>query len=69
MLFVGCIKFINQTAETFKMPIQTVKSDAFKYLEKTTLQTNIIFADPPYGFTDDQFFKIAQLVFQNNLLL
>jgi len=65
----GCIKFINQTAETFNMPIQTIKSDVFKYLEKANIQNNIIFADPPYGFTDEQFFKIPDLIFQNNLLI
>ncbi|GAA4944458.1 16S rRNA (guanine(966)-N(2))-methyltransferase RsmD [Algibacter agarivorans] len=65
----GCIKFINQTAEAFKMPIQTIKSDVFKFLEKSNLQSNIIFADPPYSFTDEQFYKIPELVFQNNLLL
>ena len=65
----GCIKFINQTAETFNMPIQTIKSDVFKYLEKANIQTNIIFADPPYGFEDEQFFLIPELVFKNNLLL
>lgn len=65
----GCIKFINQTAEAFDMPIQTIKSDVFKFLEKSSLQTHIIFADPPYDFSDEQFAKIPELVFQNNLLL
>jgi 16S rRNA (guanine(966)-N(2))-methyltransferase RsmD len=65
----GCIKFINQTAEAFNMPIQTIKSDVFKFLEKSTLQVNIIFADPPYNFSDEQFAKIPELIFQNNLLL
>lgn len=65
----GCVKFINKTTEMFEMPIQTIKSDVFKFLEKTSLQSNIIFADPPYNFTDDQFEKIPQLIFKNNLLL
>ncbi len=65
----GCIKFINETANSFKMPIQTVKSDVFKYLEKSTFKANIIFADPPYNFTEEAFSKIPELVFQNNLLL
>ena len=65
----GCIKFINETANSFKMPIQTIKSDVFKYLEKSTFKANIIFADPPYNFTDEAFSKIPELVFQNNLLL
>jgi 16S rRNA (guanine(966)-N(2))-methyltransferase RsmD len=65
----GCIKFINQIAEKFDMPIQTIKSDVFKYLEKSNLKSNIIFADPPYAFTDEQFAKIPELVFSNDLLL
>lgn len=65
----GCIKFINKTAAAFKMPIQTIKSDVFKYLEKATLQANIIFADPPYSLPDTDFAKIPELVFKNNLLL
>ncbi len=65
----GCIKFINQTAEKFDMPINTIKSDVFKYLEKTTQKTNVIFADPPYAFSEELFTRIPELVFQNNLLL
>jgi 16S rRNA (guanine(966)-N(2))-methyltransferase RsmD len=65
----GCIKFINQTAEGFNMPIQTIKSDVFKFLEKSSFQTNIVFADPPYSFSEEQFSKIPELVFKNNLLL
>jgi len=65
----GCVKFINKTNEMFEMPIQTIKSDVFKFLEKTSLQSNIIFADPPYNFTDEQFEKIPELIFKNNLLL
>ena len=64
----GCIKFINQTSEDFEMPIQTIKSDVYKYLEKTKLQSTIVFADPPYAFTLDQFSKIPELIFKNNLL-
>ncbi|MCF7560653.1 16S rRNA (guanine(966)-N(2))-methyltransferase RsmD [Sabulilitoribacter multivorans] len=64
----GCIKFINQTSEAFEMPIQTIKSDVFKFLEKSSLQTDIIFADPPYSFSDEEFSKIPELVFQKNLL-
>lgn len=65
----GCIKFINKTTEMFEMPIQTIKSDVFKFLEKASMQSNIIFADPPYNFTDEQFSRIPDLIFQNNLLL
>ncbi|WP_346882461.1 16S rRNA (guanine(966)-N(2))-methyltransferase RsmD [uncultured Algibacter sp.] len=65
----GCVKFINKTAEAFKMPIETIKSDVFKFLEKSPLKANIIFADPPYDFPIEQFSKIPELIFKNNMLL
>lgn len=65
----GCVKFINKTANDFDMPLQVIKSDVFKFLEKTKLKADIIFADPPYNFTVDQFSKIPELVFQNNIVL
>lgn len=64
----GCIKFINQTAATFNMPLQTIKSDVFKYLENTKQKSTIVFADPPYHFEVEEFAKIPKLVFENNLL-
>ncbi len=64
----GCIKFINSTAENFEMPIKTIKSDVFKFLENFAQQFNIIFADPPYDFDVEIFSKIPELVFKNNLL-
>ena len=64
----GCIKFINETAEAFEMSINTIKSDVFKYLEKSKQKHHIIFADPPYAFELEAFSKIPELVFQNQLL-
>ncbi len=64
----ACIKFINDTAEQFEMPISTIKSDVFKYLEKATQSYSIIFADPPYNFDISLFSKLPELVFKNQLL-
>ena len=64
----GCIKFINETAEDFDMSIMTIKSDVFKFLEKAQQKFTVIFADPPYDFPVEEFAKIPQLVFQNELL-
>ncbi len=64
----GCIKFINETAEAFEMTITTIKSDVFKFLEKSKLKHTIIFADPPYDFAIEIFSKIPELVFENELL-
>ena len=64
----GCIKFINETSEAFEMSIDTFKSDVYKFLEQNNRSYNIIFADPPYEFTLEQFSKIPELVFSRNLL-
>lgn len=64
----GCIKFINQTAKELNFNISTFKSDVFKFLDKTSITTDVIFADPPYDFTESQFLKIIDTVFQRELL-
>jgi 16S rRNA (guanine(966)-N(2))-methyltransferase RsmD len=64
----GCIKFINQTSQEFEMPIVTIKGDVFKYLERNKTKHTIIFADPPYNFLVEEFAKIPELVFANELL-
>lgn len=64
----GCIKFINKTSSELNLDINTYKSDVYKFLEKTPLQTDVIFADPPYDFEESQFLKLADIVFERNLL-
>lgn len=64
----GCVKFINTTAKQLQAEINTYKSDVYKFLEKTTLKADVIFADPPYDFEAPQFLKIVDLVFENGLL-
>lgn len=64
----GCIKFINETAEDLDMPITTIKSDVFKYLERAKQEFTVIFADPPYNFSVEDFSKIPELIFQNKFL-
>lgn len=64
----GCIKFINETSEEFEMSITTIKSDVFKFLERAKQKFTVIFADPPYDFPVEEFAKIPELVFQNQLL-
>lgn len=64
----GCVKFINQTSDELDLDINAYKSDVYKFLEKTTLKSDVIFADPPYDFEEDQFLKIADLIFERELL-
>ena len=64
----GCIKFINEISKELNFNIHTYKSDVFKFLEKTSLTADIIFADPPYDLDENSFLKIPDLVFKRNLL-
>ncbi|WP_299526803.1 16S rRNA (guanine(966)-N(2))-methyltransferase RsmD [uncultured Lutibacter sp.] len=64
----GCIKYINETSKELNLNINTLKSDAFKYLEKSNAKFDIIFADPPYEFELELFEKIVDLVFSKDLL-
>lgn len=64
----GCIKFINETSDKLDLNINTFKSDTYKFLEKTALKSDVIFADPPYDFEEAQFLKIVDLIFDRSLL-
>ena len=64
----GCVKFIESTADQLELPIEAVKSDAFSFLERTPEQYDLIFADPPYDFTKEQFARIPELIFNQKLL-
>ena len=64
----ACIKYINQINKEFDFNISTFKSDVYAFLGKTSLKATIIFADPPYDFETAKFSKIADLIFERNLL-
>ena len=64
----ACLRFINDTAKQLELPIDTVKADVFSFLEKHVGTYDVVFADPPYDFTEEQFSKIPALVFQQQLL-
>lgn len=64
----GCIQFIKKTATELSFPISTIKSDVFSYLEKSRQSADVIFADPPYDFSVEQFEKIVTLVMENGFL-
>ena len=63
----NCINFIKQTATKFNLPINCVKSDAFKFLKEHKRKYDIIFADPPYEIPNIE--EIHQLVYENDLLI
>ena len=64
----ACVGFIKSIANNLELPIDTLKSDVFKFLEIHKQGYDIIFADPPYDISDDAFAKLPELVFKNSLL-
>jgi len=65
---LGCVQFIEKTSKVLELNIIAIKSDVFKYLEKSNLKSNVIFADPPYNMPLDEFEKLPALIFKNELL-
>lgn len=64
----GCINFIEQTAKSHELPINAIRADVFGYLERMTAPVDIIFADPPYDLSLEEFEKLPNRTFENNLL-
>jgi len=64
----ACMRFIEQTATNLNLPIVTIKSDVYKFLENATGEFDIIVADPPYNLPLESFERIPQLVFEKELL-
>jgi len=67
-IHAGCTQFITEVAEKLEMPIEVIKSDVYTYLQKTPKKFDIIFADPPYALTLEEFQQIAKLVFEKELV-
>ena len=66
----GCIKFIKQMHGELKLEdgFKIVQDDVFKFLKKTKLKSNIIFADPPYDLEQEEFESIPKVIFERELL-
>jgi 16S rRNA (guanine(966)-N(2))-methyltransferase RsmD len=61
------IVFIKKTSEIFKIKNHDFfRADAFRFLEKTNKQYNVIFADPPYQ--SKRIEELPKIVFDRNLL-
>lgn len=64
----GCIKYIQKISDELDFGIHTIKTDVYSYLDKNNQVFDVIFADPPYDFSFEQFNKICSSIFENNLL-
>lgn len=64
----GCISYIKKTAKELNFDITTIKSDVFKFLERCNTSFDIVFADPPYHLSQEQFENIVTLIFEREIL-
>lgn len=65
----GCIKFIGTKAVEWDFKIKAVKMDVFKFLESARDNYDLIFVDPPYDLSLEQFCNVHKLVFERNILV
>ena len=64
----ACIRFIDKISSELDLPISTIKIDVFKFLSGSQYSYDIIFADPPYNFEQEQFISIVDKVIGNDML-
>lgn len=66
---IKCIKHISSILNEFNITSTIINRDVFKFLANCNSNFDIIFADPPYSFKDEQYQKLISLVeniFLNN---
>lgn len=63
-----CINFLSKTADELEVALDVIKSDVFDYLLKTPLKADLVFADPPYDLSIENFEAIETTVKERKLL-
>jgi 16S rRNA (guanine(966)-N(2))-methyltransferase RsmD len=64
----GCIDFINKTSDELDIAVNVINTDVLKFLEQTSQAYDIIFADPPYAWTNEELTQLIDLIFENKHL-
>lgn len=64
----GCTDFISQTAEQLGIKLQVLTQDVTAFISHTQDSFDIIFADPPYNLTEEEFTSLINTILENNLL-
>tara|TARA_B100001057_G_scaffold149930_1_gene149822 strand:- start:143 stop:688 length:546 start_codon:yes stop_codon:yes gene_type:complete len=64
-----CIKFIKETSVKHGFDIITKRKDYIDFLKVNNESFDIIFVDPPYLFSKDQYFEILTILKQKDVLL
>jgi 16S rRNA (guanine(966)-N(2))-methyltransferase RsmD len=65
--FQPCVRFIQHTSSLLEFhSIKVFRADAIHFLDKFSLQRDIIFADPPYDYT--RIYELPAMIFDHHLL-
>lgn len=59
-----CSQFIHQTAQNLELNLHVIQSEVISFLEKTKTNYDIIFADPPYDWEENDYQRITTLALQ-----
>ena len=59
---IKCVKHISLTINELNITSKIIKQDVFKFLSNCTTNFDIIFADPPYSFDDEDYNKLINLI-------
>ena len=65
---IKCVKFIDKTAKNLNIKLKTKKIDYLSFLNHNNEKFDIVFADPPYSFSLDNYLNIIDLIKKNEIL-
>lgn len=63
-----CIDFISKTAKDLEVELVIYNRKALDFINSASTVYDIVFADPPYDFSDEEFFEIIDAVFDQKLM-
>ncbi|KRO85873.1 MAG: RsmD family RNA methyltransferase [Bacteroidetes bacterium] len=63
-----CVKFIKSTANELNLNINVIKSDVVKFLKANIFNYDVIFCDPPYSYSLENYKEIQSLIFNDKTL-
>ena len=64
---VKCVKHVSNTLNFLNLNAKIIKKDVFKYLVNCDDKYDIIFADPPYSLSIENYKKLIKLATENTL--
>ena len=62
-----CIKQLYSTTKSLNIRAEIILNDVFKYIRKTSKKFDLVFADPPYDFSEQDYLLLIKEI-QKNIL-